>query len=182
MPYIDLGQVVGPQGATGATGPRGPQGVQGNPGPNQVTASTSTTLSGVLKGVGGSVTTVPVDSAPNSEHTDRLISSAAVAVALGKEAILLSIPAIGNTVSQVRIPSSGSDDTITKELCPVWQKLSNPMAQTGPWEIDTRDGFLVVKTNGNINTASTAYYAVLAKIGTYNANGTITEIAADTTI
>lgn len=59
MPVIDLGSVVGPTGATGATGATGPQGIQGNPGPNQVTANTSTTLNGLLHGNGNNITAEP---------------------------------------------------------------------------------------------------------------------------
>ena len=55
MPTIDLGSVVGPAGATGQTGATGPQGIQGNPGPNQVTATTSTNLTGILQGNGTTV-------------------------------------------------------------------------------------------------------------------------------
>ena len=55
----------GPKGDTGSTGPIGPanmtagpqgsQGPQGNPGPNQVTTSTTTTLTGILCGNGATV-------------------------------------------------------------------------------------------------------------------------------
>ena len=48
----------GPQGATGAQGPQGetgPQGPQGDTGPNEVTTSTATNLTGLLKGNGTNV-------------------------------------------------------------------------------------------------------------------------------
>lgn len=48
----------GIQGETGATGPQGPQGEtgpQGEPGPNEVTTSTDTNITGLLKGSGGKV-------------------------------------------------------------------------------------------------------------------------------
>lgn len=70
MPTIDLGLVVGPQGPQGNTGSRGPQGAQGNPGPNQVTGSTSTTLSGILQGNGSVVQAVASDNAPVSGSTN----------------------------------------------------------------------------------------------------------------
>lgn len=81
MPTIDLGSVVGPQGAQGATGARGPQGVQGSPGPNQITNSTSTTLSGVLMGSSGVVGVRAVDTTPTNLSTN-LISSGGVASAM----------------------------------------------------------------------------------------------------
>lgn len=81
MPQIDLGSVVGPQGAQGIQGPQGIQGVQGNPGPNQVTAATSTTLNGVLFGNGSKVGTKGVDSYPALD-SQNLVSSHGVANAL----------------------------------------------------------------------------------------------------
>ena len=70
---VDLGSVIGPQGpkgdtgATGETGPQGPQGVQGvqgvqggtgpqgPSGPNEVSTSTATNITGLLKGNGANV-------------------------------------------------------------------------------------------------------------------------------
>lgn len=70
---VDLGNVRGPQGEPGATGPQGPQGERGEvgpqgpqgvkgdtgptgpAGPNQVTADTTTDITGLLKGAGGKV-------------------------------------------------------------------------------------------------------------------------------
>ena len=45
----------GDTGETGATGPQGPTGPQGDPGPNTVSAATSTSLTGLLKGNGSTV-------------------------------------------------------------------------------------------------------------------------------
>lgn len=83
MPTIDLGSVVGPQGPQGAQGATGATGAQGSPGPNQVSANTSCSLTGVLKGNNSKVTTIPVDSTPDAAHTGNLISSAGVANAMG---------------------------------------------------------------------------------------------------
>lgn len=66
MPVIDLGSVIGPQGAQGVAGQRGAQGIQGNPGPNQVTGSTNTTLDGLLQGNGSKVSALASDAAPTS--------------------------------------------------------------------------------------------------------------------
>lgn len=49
---------TGPQGETGAQGPQGatgPEGPQGEPGPNEISGSTATALSGLLKGTGAAV-------------------------------------------------------------------------------------------------------------------------------
>ena len=49
---------TGPQGETGAQGPQGatgPAGPQGDPGPNEISESTATALSGLLKGTGTAV-------------------------------------------------------------------------------------------------------------------------------
>lgn len=45
----------GPQGDVGPQGPQGIQGVQGDPGPNLVSTSTATIISGLLKGNGANV-------------------------------------------------------------------------------------------------------------------------------
>jgi len=85
MPYIDLGSVVGPQGEQGATGAQGIRGEQGLPGPNQVTNSTATPLTGVLTGNGSVVGVTSVDSAPTDESTN-LVSSGGVKTALDAKA------------------------------------------------------------------------------------------------
>ena len=77
MPVIDLGSVIGPQGPQGVAGQTGQQGVQGNPGPNQVTGSTNTTLSGVLQGNGSKVSALASDSTPTS-GSNNLVRSGAV--------------------------------------------------------------------------------------------------------
>lgn len=74
MPTIDLGSVVGPQGAQGNTGPAGPQGVAG---PSLVSASTQTTLTGVLAGDGNTVGVRAVDATPTNNSTN-LVSSGGV--------------------------------------------------------------------------------------------------------
>lgn len=85
MPYIDLGSVVGPQGEQGATGAQGIRGEQGLPGPNQVTNSTATPLTGVLTGNGSVVGVTSVDAAPTDESTN-LVSSGGVKTALDAKA------------------------------------------------------------------------------------------------
>jgi hypothetical protein len=79
MPVIDLGPVVGPQGAQGNTGPQGPQGVAG---PSLISAETQTSLNGALAGDGSVVGVRTIDTTPNSTHTTNLITSAAVANAI----------------------------------------------------------------------------------------------------
>lgn len=84
MPTIDLGYVVGPQGPQGATGATGATGSQGNPGPNQVTGSTSTTLSGVLQGNGSKVSALASDSTPTEDSTN-LVRSGTVYNSLNRK-------------------------------------------------------------------------------------------------
>ena len=76
MPVIDLGSVVGPQGPQGVAGQNGQQGVQGNPGPNQVTGSTSTTLNGILQGNGSYVQAVASDNVPTAGSNNVMRSGA----------------------------------------------------------------------------------------------------------
>lgn len=83
MPVIDLGSVIGPQGPQGVAGQTGAQGVQGNPGPNQVTGSTSTTLSGILQGNGSIIQAVASDSKP-VEGSTNIVRSGAVFAAQHK--------------------------------------------------------------------------------------------------
>ncbi len=72
----------GPPGEAGATGPQGPQGEPGAAGPNAVTSATATNLTGILRGNGSNVGAITVDASP-TEGSDNLISSGAVAAALG---------------------------------------------------------------------------------------------------
>ncbi len=74
MPTIDLGSVVGPQGEQGNTGPQGEQGVAG---PSLISASTQTTLTGVLAGDGSTVGVRAVDSTPTA-NSNNLVSSGGV--------------------------------------------------------------------------------------------------------
>lgn len=102
MATLDLGLVVGPQGPQGETGPTGPQGIQGEQGPqgiqgptgpqgpqgekgdtgadgpNSITASTETTLNGVLTGNGTTVSAKSIDETPTANSTN-LITSGGVA-------------------------------------------------------------------------------------------------------
>lgn len=117
MPTVDLGSVVGPQGPRGYTGDTGQTGAQGDPGPNQVSATTSTTLNGVLSGDGEWVGTTPVDSAPNALNTGNLISSAGVANALANEILYYNNQAVSvaSGAEIMRIPASGTDSKITTD-------------------------------------------------------------------
>lgn len=83
MPVIDLGSVVGPQGPQGVAGQTGATGATGPAGPNQITGSTSTTLSGILQGNGSAVSALASDSAPTKD-SNNAIRSGAVYTALTK--------------------------------------------------------------------------------------------------
>lgn len=85
MPSLDLGPVVGPQGEQGATGAQGIRGEQGLPGPNQVTNSTATPLTGVLTGNGSVVGVKSIDATPTADSTN-LVSSGGVKTALDTKA------------------------------------------------------------------------------------------------
>ena len=76
MPVIDLGYVIGPVGPQGAPGATGADGVQGDPGPNQVTGSTSTTFDGILQGNGTAVSVLQSDDSPTKDSTNALRSGA----------------------------------------------------------------------------------------------------------
>ena len=61
----------------------------------RISTATETSLSGVLRGNGSTVSSMPVDSAPDASNTDHLITSAAVAAALGGVRIITVTIAAG---------------------------------------------------------------------------------------
>lgn len=91
MPQIDLGQVVGPQGAQGEPGPQGAQGIQGPAGPaatiNGVNALIIEAGNNIELSQSGSTTTlsVPTDAAPTEDST-KPVQSGGVAAALSDKA------------------------------------------------------------------------------------------------
>lgn len=91
MPQIDLGQVVGPQGAQGGPGPQGAQGIQGPAGPaatiNGVNALIIEAGNNIELSQSGSTTTlsVPTDAAPTEDST-KPVQSGGVAAALNNKA------------------------------------------------------------------------------------------------
>lgn len=90
MPQIDLGQVVGPQGAQGEPGPQGAQGIQGPAGPaatiNGVNALTIEAGDNIELSQSDSTTTlsVPTDAAPTEDST-KPVQSGGVAAALNNK-------------------------------------------------------------------------------------------------
>ena len=91
MPQIDLGQVVGPQGAQGEPGPQGAQGIQGPAGPaatiNGVNALIIEAGNNIELSQSGSTTTlsVPTDAAPTEDST-KPVQSGGVLAALANKA------------------------------------------------------------------------------------------------
>jgi len=91
MPQIDLGQVVGPQGAQGEPGPQGAQGIQGPAGPaatiNGVNALIIEAGNNIELSQSGSTTrlSVPTDAAPTEDST-KPVQSGGVAAALSNKA------------------------------------------------------------------------------------------------
>lgn len=91
MPQIDLGQVVGPQGAQGKPGPQGAQGIQGPAGPaatiNGVNALTIEAGDNIELSQSGSTTTLSVltDATPTEDST-KPVQSGGVAAALSNKA------------------------------------------------------------------------------------------------
>lgn len=91
MPQIDLGQVVGPQGAQGEPGPQGAQGIQGPAGPaatiNGVNALIIEAGNNIELSQSGSTTrlSVPTDAAPTEDST-KPVQSGGVAASLANKA------------------------------------------------------------------------------------------------
>jgi len=157
MPTIDLGRVVGPQGPQGAAGATG---AQGAPGPNLVSADTATTLTGVLAGSGGKVTTAAVDSAPNAAHTANLITSAAVADAVAKEILYFGSQAVtaANGGEIFRI----TDGAVTADTVVLGCVFANPAAVTSAVTWTSHAGYVVF--TGTCTAATTAA-VILGKKG-----------------
>lgn len=110
MPQIDLGQVVGPQGAQGEPGPQGAQGIQGPAGPaatiNGVNALTIEAGDNIELSQSGSTTTlsVPTDAVPTKDST-KPVQSGGVLAALSNKA-----PAgfgFGDAVQSIETTSAG---------------------------------------------------------------------------
>lgn len=110
MPQIDLGQVVGPQGAQGEPGPQGAQGIQGPAGPaatiNGVNALTIEAGDNIELSQSGSTTTlsVPTDAVPTEDST-KPVQSGGVLAALSNKA-----PAgfgFGDAVQSIEATSAG---------------------------------------------------------------------------
>lgn len=169
MPSIDLGSVVGPQGAQGNTGPQGPQGVAG---PSLISASTETTLNGVLAGIGNTVGVRLVDDAPTN-LSNNLISSGAVFSALSlkadasdleKEIIKVNMGTLTGTGGTVTVTkNTGNAAKITADHVVLAYELGNPAAQVGELTWTTSAG--AVSVSGNIN-GSTTLVIYLGKVGT----------------
>lgn len=128
MPTIDLGSVVGPQGIQGATGPRGAQGVAG---PNMISATTQTTLDGVLAGNNGTVGVRLVDTTPTATST-KLITSGAVKAAiddvLANEIMYYPDQTVAAAASAqiMRVPATGTDSSINTRTVVLGCEFAHP--------------------------------------------------------
>lgn len=147
MPVIDLGSVVGPQGPQGPAGATGAQGAQGPVGPNQVTAGTSTTLSGLLYGNGSTVSTKVFGDNYTVYATESNI-----------RVTFSSISGSGSSVTK-----TASSGLITANHEVVHVALGNPAAQVGDWSWATAAGSLSI--SGEVN-GSTTMVVILVKRGT----------------
>ena len=135
MPTIDLGSVVGPQGQQGNTGPAGPQGVAG---PSLVSASTQTTLTGVLAGDGSTVGIRAVDATPVANSTN-LAQSGGVKTYTDDKVI--RIPASGSltvsTASTAGVIAYSDDSRITGDYHLIHWEIGNIAYQTSAWTVTT---------------------------------------------
>lgn len=177
MPYIDLGPVVGPQGAQGATGAQGIRGEQGLPGPNQVTNSTATPLTGVLTGNGSVVGVTSVDAAPTAESTN-LVSSGGVKSALDVKA---------NQVDLTDIQATGTTNT-TGAVIPAWAYFYlNGVLCRAKTQIDVNATFTVNTnceqvTEGGINRVWKDNYESTTFSSLVNCNSCSTPLAVYQTL
>lgn len=168
MPTIDLGRVVGPQGEQGNTGPQGEQGVAG---PSLISASTQTTLTGVLAGDGGTVGVRAVDSTPTA-NSNNLVSSGGVhakiatdvANAISGEILRFSGQAVSAATSAqiCRIPASGTNSAITTDHVLLDAVFANPACIMSNVTWNTYDGYVTLTGTA---TEATTVDVVLGKKG-----------------
>ena len=150
MPTIDLGSVVGPQGAQGPQGATGATGAQGAAGPNQVTAATSTTLTGALVGDGSTISARTIDSTPSSSHTNNLISSAAVA-----DAITLA----GDFNAPTNIEDSTDLNTLSTPGCYRCSTITHAKTMVNaPWTVGSDEAWPFALFVVRLLTSDATYY------------------------
>lgn len=192
MPIIDLGSVVGPQGPQGATGARGAQGIQGVAGPNQVTANTSTTLTGVLQGNGSKVSALAVDTAPASGSTHLVTSGGiytAIANADTRSAVIFNSSGGESLVANAEITLSASYQNA--KFMVMWLMIGGYSAgvivpgytltipASVPYSVRSGSGGGVADTGCMVwgvvnNSDSTRDYTKLKLVGIYNSSGAVT--------
>jgi hypothetical protein len=167
MPQIDLGQVVGPQGAQGEPGPQGAQGIQGPAGPaatiNGVNALTIEAGDNIELSQSGSTTTlsVPTDAVPTEDST-KPVQSGGVLAALSNKA-----PAgfgFGDAVQSIETTSAGeSYETYCAKVDAVLDGMPDKTAKlvlAYPPAVYGKAG-----TTVSLLYKSDANYAVLSNIG-----------------
>lgn len=167
MPQIDLGQVVGPQGAQGEPGPQGAQGIQGPAGPaatiNGVNALTIEAGDNIELSQSGSTTTlsVPTDAVPTEDST-KPVQSGGVLAALSNKA-----PAgfgFGDAVQSIETTSAGeSYETYCAKVDAVLDGMPDKTAKlvlAYPPAVYGKAG-----TTISLLYKSDANYAVLSNIG-----------------
>lgn len=135
MPTIDLGSVVGPQGQQGNTGPAGPQGVAG---PSLISASTQTTLTGVLAGDGGTVGIRAIDPTPVANSTNLVASGGAKTYTDDK---VIRIPSSGtltvSAASTAGVIAYSDDSRITSDYHLIHWEIGDIRRQTSEWTVNT---------------------------------------------
>lgn len=171
MPQIDLGQVVGPQGAQGEPGPQGAQGIQGPAGPaatiNGVNALTIEAGDNIELSQSGSTTTlsVPTDAVPTEDST-KPVQSGGVLAALSNKA-----PAgfgFGDAVQSIEATSAKeSYETYCAKVDAVLSGMPNRTAKlvlAYPPAVYGKSG-----TTISLLYKGDANYAVLSNIGSADA-------------
>ena len=163
MPVIDLGSVVGPQGAQGNTGPQGEQGVAG---PSLISTTTQTTLNGVLAGDGSVVGVRGVDFTPTNLSSN-LIASGGVADALSNavsnvvENEIIKVPLGSKTGNNASVTWSKSDARITANHEVIAYEYSAPKAVASTMTWTTGAGAVSVTGKLIGTTTLTVYLGIV---------------------
>lgn len=142
---------------------KGADGEKGEPGLNQISTATSTSINGILSGNGSNIGTATVDTEP--ADNSHLITSGGVYTAINNavtgEILEVSLGPQTGDGSSVTWSKTG-DSTITADHILLDYSLSNPAAQVGTLSWQTSAGG--VSVSGAIN-GTTSLTVVLGKRG-----------------
>lgn len=146
---------------------KGAKGDQGDPGLDQISTDTNTSIVGVLAGNGSKIGTATIDPAPMAGHDTQLVSSAGIKTyvdnAVANEVLWYSGQAVSAATSAqiCRVPSSGTDARITTDHVVSEVVWANPANITSDVTWQTYSGY--VTFSGTCTAATTVTFQLSKK-------------------